>query len=71
MTWTILDTQGPTTYHRGIFATAWDIADRLGSDLPESLPVREIRARLFAGSDLWILTRSGREVRVFGQEVAR
>jgi hypothetical protein len=71
LTVTVLDSQGPTTYHSSIFAASYDIEDRLGADLPQSLPPREIRSRLFAGSELWILTRSGREIHVFGQEVTR
>lgn len=68
---TILDSQGPTTYHCGRAAAAVDVIHRLGADRPQSLTGAEIVEALTRGSRLWILTESGREVSVDWQEVGQ
>ena len=68
---TILDSQGPTTYHRSRAAAAVDVIHRLGADRPRSLTGSEIVQALTRGSRLWILTESGREVSVDWQEVGQ
>jgi hypothetical protein len=69
--YTILDSQGPTTYHRSRAAAALDLIDRLGADRPRSLTGSEIVAALTRSSRVWILTESGREVSVDWQEVGQ
>lgn len=68
---TILDSQGPTTYHRSRAAAAVDVVHRLGADLPRSLTGSGIVEALTRHSRLWILTRTGREVSIDWQEVGR
>jgi hypothetical protein len=65
---TVLDSQGPTVYHRSRAAAALDLIDRLGADRPRSLSGAEIVAALTRSSRLWILTTTGREVSVDWQE---
>jgi hypothetical protein len=69
--YTILDSQGPTTYHHARATAALDLIDRLGADRPRSLTGSEIVAALTRSSRLWILTESGREVSVDWQEVGQ
>jgi hypothetical protein len=69
--YTILDSAGPTTYHRSRAAAALDLIDRLGADRPRSLTGSEIVAALTRSSRVWILTESGREVSVDWTEVAK
>lgn len=59
---TVLDSQGPTTYHSSRAAAAVDIVHRLGAELPRSLNGAEIVKVLTRHSALWILTKTGREV---------
>lgn len=68
---TILDSQGPTTYHHSRAAAALDLIERLGAERPRSLTGAEIVAALTRSSRLWILTRTGREVSIDWQEVGR
>jgi len=68
---TVLDSQGPTTYHRSRAAAAVDIVHRLGAELPRSLNGAEIVKVLTRHSALWIMTTTGREVSVDWQEVGR
>jgi len=68
---TVLDSQGPTTYHSSRAAAAVDIVHRLGADRPRSLTGSEIVAALTRSSRVWILTESGREVSVDWQEVGQ
>jgi len=68
---TILDSEGPTTYHHSRAAAAVDVVHRLGADLPRSLTGAEIVEALTRHSRLWILTRTGREVSVDWQEVGQ
>jgi hypothetical protein len=69
--YTILDSQGPTTYHRSRAAAALDVLDRLDGTGPRSLTGSEIVQALTRSSRLWILTTTGREVSVDWTEVAR
>lgn len=69
--YTILDSQGPTTYHKARAAAALDVIARLGVDRPRSLTGSEIVAALTRSSRLWILTTTGREVSVDWQEVGQ
>ena len=69
--YTILDSQGPTVYHRSRATAALDLIDRLGAERPRNLTGSEIVAALTRSSRLWILTESGREVSVDWQEVGR
>ena len=69
--YTILDSQGPTTYHKARAAAALDVLDRLDGTGPRSLNGAEIVKALTRSSRLWILTTTGREVSVDWQEVAR
>ena len=68
---TILDSAGPTTYHRSRAAAALDVLDRLDGTGPRSLTGSEIVAALTRSSRLWILTTTGREVSVDWQEVGQ
>jgi hypothetical protein len=68
---TILDSEGPTTYHRSRAAAALDVLDRLDGTGPRSLTGAEIVQALTRSSRLWILTTTGREVSVDWQEVDR
>lgn len=67
--YTIIDSRGPTTYHRSRAVCALDLIDRLGDEHPHSLTVSEIFQALTRSSRLWILTTTGREVSVDWQEV--
>ena len=67
----ILDSQGPTTYHRSRAAAALDVLDRLDGTGPRSLTGSEIVKALTRSSRLWILTTTGREVSVDWQEVGQ
>ena len=69
--YTIIDSRGPTTYHRARARAALDLIDRLGDDRPRSLTGSEIVAALTRSSRVWILTESGREVSVDWQEVGQ
>jgi hypothetical protein len=69
--YTILDSRGPTTYHRSRAVCALDLIDRLGADRPNNLTGSEIVAALTRSSRVWILTESGREVSVDWQEVGQ
>jgi len=69
--YTILDSQGPTTYHRSRAAAALDVLDRLDGTGPRSLTGSEIVKALTRSSRLWILTTTGREVSVDWQEVGQ
>jgi hypothetical protein len=69
--YTILDSQGPTVYHRSRAAAALDVLDRLDGTGPRSLTGAEIVQTLTRSSRLWILTTTGREVSVDWTEVAR
>ena len=69
--YTILDSRGPTTYHKARATAALDLIDRLGADRPRSLTGAEIVAALTRSSRVWILTESGREVSVDWQEVGQ
>jgi hypothetical protein len=69
--YTILDSQGPTTYHGGRAAAALDVLDRLDGTGPRSLTGAEIVQALTRSSRLWILTPSGREVSIRCDEVDR
>lgn len=60
---TVLDSDGPTTYHRSRAAAAVDIIHRLNGTGPQSLTGAEIVGALTAGSRIWILTTTGREIR--------
>jgi hypothetical protein len=66
--YTILDSQGPTVYHRSRATAALDLIDRLGAERPRNLTGSEIVAALTRSSRLWILTESGREVSIDWQE---
>ena len=68
---TILDSAGPTTYHRSRAAAALDVLDRLDGTGPRSLTGSEIVKALTRSSRLWILTTTGREVSVDWQEVGQ
>jgi hypothetical protein len=69
--YTILDSQGPTTYHAGRAAAAVDVIHRLNGTGPQHLTGSEIVEALTRSSSLWILTPSGREVSIRCDEVAR
>lgn len=66
--YTILDSAGPTVYHRSRATAALDLIDRLGAERPRNLTGSEIVAALTRSSRLWILTESGREVSIDWQE---
>ena len=68
---TVLDSHGPTTYHRSRAAAAVDVIHRLNGTGPQHLTGAEIVKALTRSSRLWILTESGREVSVDWQEVAK
>jgi hypothetical protein len=68
---TILDSQGPTTYHRSRAAAAVEVMHRLNGTGPRSLTGSEIVKALTRSSRLWIMTAAGREISVDWQEVAR
>ena len=69
--YTILDSQGPTVYHRSRAAAALDVLDRLDGTGPRSLTGAEIVQALTRSSRLWILTTTGREVSVDWTEVGQ
>lgn len=69
--YTVLDSRGPTTYHRSRAVCALDLIDRLGDDRPRSLTGSEIVSALTRSSRVWILTESGREVSIDCQEVGK
>ena len=69
--YTILDSEGPTTYHGGRAAAAVDVIHRLNGTGPRSLTGSEIVDALTRSSSLWILTSSGREVSIRCDEVDR
>ena len=69
--YTILDSQGPTTYHKARAAAALDVLGRLDGAGPRHLTGAEIVKALTVGSRLWILTTTGREVSVDWQEVGQ
>ncbi len=69
--YTILDSQGPTTYHGGRAAAAVDVIHRLNGTGPQHLTGSEIVEALTRSSSLWILTPSGREVSIRCDEVDR
>ena len=66
---TVLDSQGPTTYHRSRAAAAVDVIHRLNGTGPQHLTGATIVEALTRSSRLWILTAAGREVSVDWQEV--
>jgi hypothetical protein len=66
--YTILDSQGPTTYHHARAAAALDVLGRLDGTGPRSLTGSEIVKVLTRYSALWILTTTGREVSVDWQK---
>jgi hypothetical protein len=69
--YTILDSEGPTTYHGGRAAAAVDVIHRLNGTGPQHLTGSEIVEALTRSSSLWILTPSGREVSIRCDEVDR
>jgi hypothetical protein len=69
--YTILDSQGPTTYHGGRAAAAVDVIHRLNGTGPQHLTGSGIVDALTRSSSLWILTPSGREVSIRCDEVGR
>ena len=66
---TILDSHGPTTYHRSRAAAAVDVMHRLNGTGPRSLTGSEIVEALTRSSRLWIMTTTGREISVDWQEL--
>ena len=68
---TILDSHGPTTYHRSRAAAAVDGIHRLNGTGPQHLTGSAIVEALTRSSRLWILTAAGREVSVDWTEVAK
>ena len=69
--YTILDSEGPTTYHGGRAAAAVDVIHRLNGTGPRSLTGSEIVEALTRSSSLWILTQTGRELAIRCDEVDR
>lgn len=69
--YTILDSQGPTVYHRSRAAAALDVLDRLDGTGPRSLTGAEIVKALTRSSQLWVQCTNGREVSVNWTEVAK
>ncbi|MFY7850985.1 MAG: hypothetical protein ACOVQ6_04270 [Brevundimonas sp.] len=68
---TILDSEGPTTYHRSRAAAAVDIIHRLNGTGPQHLTGAAIVDALTCSSRIWILTTTGREIQADWAEVAR
>jgi hypothetical protein len=69
--YTILDSEGPTTYHGGRAAAAVDVIHRLNGTGPQHLTGSEIVEALTRSSRLWIMTQTGREVSIRCDEVDR
>jgi hypothetical protein len=64
ITYTLFDSEHRDTTHYSRAEVATEIVERLGADLPMSLPGAEIVAILGRHSSFWVLLPSGRELSV-------
>jgi hypothetical protein len=71
ITYTLFDSEHRDTTHYSRAEVATEIVERLGADLPASLPGSEIVAALTRAPRLWIMTATGREVAIRCDEVDR